>query len=151
MKEINEIAAQIAENEMKDAVVENGHMSIPAGIDKIVLEKHGSSIEEAKRVFGARDSYLQCMAITLSEKGVELAKTDSTLERVSAEGKFVGDTASVAISRTKEYRNLKDPEGDKIVKHGVVDARYVTRGSNTKAGDMKKVVAKINTAWASLA
>lgn len=114
--------------------------NLPADIDRDTI----------KRFMDYRDDLIINSTEALSEVGIEMAKADAGFTHVSTSIPFFGDKIELAVHRQKSYPNPSAP-GEKIVKHGTLDARYIARGAQPKVGELKNAVSRVSSAWAELA
>lgn len=149
-KEHTDIVKQIAAALEANHAFDNGVFTTTEDLAKMALEHEGQTIDSAKAVHRARNSVMSGIALALNPLGLKAHEEDKELQSVSFKQDFVGDTASISVARSASYPNLQDRSGPAIIKAGVVDARYIARGTSKKSGQLKVVQEEINQAWKSL-
>lgn len=149
-KEHATIVQDIANALLENHVLDNGAITSSAEIEKMALENEGQTMDNVKGVHAARTSIMAGAALAMKEIGLKAHQADADLESVSFSQKFGSDNCELSLARSASYRNPKDRDGAPIVKAGVLDARYIARGTSKKSGALKVIQAEINDAWKTL-
>lgn len=128
----------------------NGGYTVP----KTFAEDHlpeGLTKQQVASVHAYRDVLISGVAQGLGELGLEEAKKDKELKKVTTSAGFFGDRIDLGIQTKREFPNIQDRSAPPVVSCGIMDARYLAKGSNPKAGSLKPVAQQIRSAWATLA